>query len=156
VDKPAVSSDPVFSIIARQGRCDYSGEITGRSLKPHEVRLSPDRQLCSGVGHPGEFNVDIFFADRIRHRGSGKLGRVVIGERDGGFDAFRPGIVNLSTNWTSKMRAVIRTYAAKEPSKTSKSDNRLSPFGPRVLPKVGIKWVYLDFYAVIFGPCLSR
>jgi hypothetical protein len=54
------------------------------------------------------------------------------------------------------MYAVIRTYAAKEPSKTPKPDNRLSPFGPRVLSKVGIKWVYLDFHAVIFGPCLSR
>jgi hypothetical protein len=43
----------------------------------------------------------------------GEPGRIFIGERDGGFHGFQPGIVSLSINRASKMRAVVRTYAAK-------------------------------------------
>jgi hypothetical protein len=66
--EPAVPGDHRIFIIRRQGRCDHFGEVTGRGLKSHQVRLSPDRQLCSGVGRLCELNVDLFFADRIRHR----------------------------------------------------------------------------------------
>ena len=68
VHKSSVPSDHDLFIIVCQTTSDHLGDVTSRSLKAHQVRLAPDRQLCSGISGPSKLNVDLFFADRVRHR----------------------------------------------------------------------------------------
>ena len=68
MNKSPIPGDHDLFVIARQSASDHLGDVTGRSLKPHQVRLALDRQLCSGIGGSRELNLDLFFANRIWHR----------------------------------------------------------------------------------------
>ena len=68
MNKSPIPGDHDLFVIARQSPSDHLGDVTGRSLKSHQVRLALDRQLCSGIGGPRELNVDLFFEGRVRHR----------------------------------------------------------------------------------------
>ena len=83
VDEPAVLGDRNILVITCQRRCDRLGEVIRRCRKTHQASLPPNRQFRSVIGGPGEFNINLFFADRIRHRGP--VARVRCGRNASGF-----------------------------------------------------------------------